>query len=970
MNYHDKTKEELLIELQELQKKYNSLYDLYNSDITKGKQAEESLNKLEERQRFILESLPVAIYSSPVNPDCDTTWISGDVKKITGFEVSEYLSENDFWRKRLHPDDQKCVLDAFVNLPLNKETTLEYRWLCKDNQYHWFQDRSVLLENNAHKEYLGVIVDITERKQFEEELIKAKENTEENEKRFNTIIQSQVEGISFVNQNEIFEFANLAADRIFETETGLLTGTCLFDFLIPAEKEKIIFQSQNRKNKITNTYDIQIITKKGNSKYLQVSATPKFDENGIYLGAYGVFRDITNQKLAEKALALQNESFSKLNQFSIELAKLSSEDNLEVFISKKIKDFTGATGVVYSAYNNENKTLSPKHIELEQEILQKVFNLLGKQVSKISSPVNDEVYKKITKNIIGIYGSLTESSFGAVSIHIGALIQKIIRADRFIGVAFLIEGKLFGSTLLAMGKHQPDPPKDMLENFAFLAAVSLRRKRAEEALRESEEKYKVITQSTLDVIFIIDKLGKQLFFNKSVEIVLGYKAEEQVGKSFTQFVPRNQLPSYFSALKNVFPHKEVSNFVTQIYHKDGHLVDVEINGKIVKLNGKEVGLGTIRDITERKQSDRALQLAKESYFDIFNSVSEAIYVMDEAGTFIDVNKGAEKMYMLTSQELIGKNPADVAASDRNNIGEIQQMLKKVAETGESAHFDFWAIRKNGEVFPKEVIVNRGKYFEKNVLIATARDITEKKFSEEQLKLKNKELIIANADKDRFMSILAHDLKSPFNSILGFLQLLSLNIRNYDIDKIEKQISIINKSAQSFYSLLEDLLLWARSQSGKIPFEPQKIRFRDICNDIMGDIKIIADSKNITVNHLVAEGISVFADRDMLKTIMRNLISNAIKFTLPNGNITIASEKNENEVIISVHDTGIGISKSSIEKLFRIDENFTTPGTMNEQGTGLGLIICKEFIEMHGGEIIVESEEGKGSTFRFSLKGLE
>jgi len=966
MNYEFLSKKDLIIELQRLGKEIETLKA--NSGFVNVKPASvlNSFAQSEVRQRLILESLPVVVYSSPMNPEIDTIWISGDVKKVTGYEVDEYLSESDFWRNRIHPQDKERVLNSFKNSTPTTEISIEYQWKCKDQQYRWFHDRSVLVEGETGLEFLGVIIDISERKTFEKELVIAKEKIRESEEWFKAIVQSQFEGVGFVNHDEVFEFANNALEKIFEVEANGLLGAFLFDFLPPGEKLIITQQSENRKKGITNTYEHQIVTKKGNAKYLQVSATPRYSD-GIYKGAYAVVRDITQQKLTEIELAVQNKLISKLNKFSIDLASLAPEDNLELFISKGILEFTGAMGATYSEYSSENKSLRLSHIEVEKGVLKFLIDKIGPRFNKISSPVSDTIYQQITNNIIGVYRNLTEASFGAISKTVGDIIQRTIKADRFIGVAYLIEGNLYGSTLIAMGKNQPDPPIEFLENFAFLAAVSLRRKKAELALRESEESYKVITQSTLDVIFGIDKFGKQLFFNKSIEKVLGYTVEEQIGKSFVDFVPKNQVFSYFSVLKEVWLNKEITNFVAQIKHKEGHLVDVEINGKLVTLNGKEVGLGTIRDISERKKSHLELQLAKESYLDIFNSVSEAIYVIDDSGEFIDVNVGAERMYQLVRDELIGKTPASVAAPDRNDLVGIQKIMEDVAKTGIAAKFDFWAVRKDGEVFPKEVIVNRGKYFGKNVLIATARDVTEKKLYEEQLKLKNEELIVSNSNKDKFMYILAHDLRSPFNSILGFSELLHDNLRQYSIDKIEEQIGIINTSAQNFYTLLNDILLWGRSQSGNIPYEPKLLSLTDISDEVLAAVKLNAHIKNITIDHFVLEKIVVFADVDMVKTILRNLISNAIKFTMPGGQISISYFTDSNEVIVRINDSGVGVAKENFDKLFRIDANYTTKGTHNEKGTGLGLVLCKEFVEKLGGRIWIESEVGIGSTFSFSLK---
>jgi signal transduction histidine kinase len=249
---------------------------------------------------------------------------------------------------------------------------------------------------------------------------------------------------------------------------------------------------------------------------------------------------------------------------------------------------------------------------------------------------------------------------------------------------------------------------------------------------------------------------------------------------------------------------------------------------------------------------------------------------------------------------------------------------------------------------------------------TMDDITLRKQIEEDLKRKNAELQKLNADKDSLMSILAHDLISPFNSILGYLDLLATNIRHYDLDKIEEQVTVVNRSATNAFHLLEDLLLWARSQSGAIPYEPKEISLKWVYDEVLALLKTTADTKNITIKSYDTCGITVFADSDMLNTMLRNLISNAIKFTRNGGTITIGTEQHGSAVTISISDTGIGIATDVLSKLFDATQLYTSPGTANEKGTGFGLLICKKFAEQHGGKIWVESELGKGSTFSFTL----
>ena len=236
----------------------------------------------------------------------------------------------------------------------------------------------------------------------------------------------------------------------------------------------------------------------------------------------------------------------------------------------------------------------------------------------------------------------------------------------------------------------------------------------------------------------------------------------------------------------------------------------------------------------------------------------------------------------------------------------------------------------------------------------------------KIKENEKKLLQLNADKDRFISILGHDLKNPFNNILGFSEILTDEIDSLNKDEIKEIAGNINKSAQITNNLLEDILMWARTQQGNIPFKPQNLSFSDICKNILEILNPNANAKNIAINYSTADHINVFADVDMLKTVLRNLVSNAIKFTNNGGAININAKQIDSNVTISVSDNGIGIAPDDLAKLFDISEVLTTKGTAGETGTGLGLLLCKEFVEKHGGKIWVESEVGKGSDFKFTL----
>lgn len=229
-----------------------------------------------------------------------------------------------------------------------------------------------------------------------------------------------------------------------------------------------------------------------------------------------------------------------------------------------------------------------------------------------------------------------------------------------------------------------------------------------------------------------------------------------------------------------------------------------------------------------------------------------------------------------------------------------------------------------------------------------------------------ELHELNAMKDKLFSIIAHDIKNPFNIILGFSEMLSKKLKDWDDDKKAKVIDSIYYSSKRIYKLLEQLLVWARSQSGKLEFKPQAVHLETTFKNVLEIFEANANNKHISLHYKTEPSLHVLADTQLLDTILRNLISNAIKFTNENGHITLSACKKNNNIEFSIADDGVGMPAEKANNLFRNMINKSTTGTQKEQGTGLGLLICRDFVVMHNGKIWAKSQPGKGSTFYFTI----
>lgn len=236
----------------------------------------------------------------------------------------------------------------------------------------------------------------------------------------------------------------------------------------------------------------------------------------------------------------------------------------------------------------------------------------------------------------------------------------------------------------------------------------------------------------------------------------------------------------------------------------------------------------------------------------------------------------------------------------------------------------------------------------------------------EIKQSREKLKDLNATKDKFFSIIAHDLKNPFSTLLGFSKLLFENAPNYTTNQIQEYAQIMNNTAKQSYTLLENLMHWAKTQTGNITVIPESSSMDNLLSITIPLVSGSALKKNITIESNVDKDNLVYIDNSLTTTILRNLLTNAIKFTHTNGKIIVSTKKKNEFLEVSITDTGVGIDPKNIEKLFRIDSKVSSPGTESEEGTGLGLILCKEFVEKQGGTIWVTSELGKGSKFTFTL----
>jgi PAS domain S-box-containing protein len=332
--------------------------------------------------------------------------------------------------------------------------------------------------------------------------------------------------------------------------------------------------------------------------------------------------------------------------------------------------------------------------------------------------------------------------------------------------------------------------------------------------------------------------------------------------------------------------------------------------------------------------------------------------------FLEVNQAAVNHYGYSKEEFLSMTLCDIQPAE--DLSALQEDLELTGNANNSSR-EWRHIKKNGDLIFVEISahsITRNGRDARHILI---QDITARKRVEAEIKLKNEELQKINAEKDKFFSIIAHDLRSPFNAFLGLTQIMTKELPSLTMVEIQEFAEIMKRSATNLFRLLENLLEWARVKQGLIPFEQKLVDLLPIVDESIEVAHESAKTKGIKIDYIVPDKLKVFADTNILQTIIRNLVSNAVKFTSKGGKISVSAKAIDNESVeISVKDTGMGMSREMIDNLFRLDVQTNRKGTENEPSSGLGLMLCKEFVEKQGGRIWVESEEGRGSTFYFTI----
>ncbi|HPR32789.1 MAG TPA: PAS domain S-box protein [Prolixibacteraceae bacterium] len=723
---------------------------------------------------------------------------------------------------------------------------------------------------------------------------------------------------------------------------------------------------------------------KGRTRWLSTRIYPIKNNLGKVENIIVTHEDISLKKNAEEELKAHAAKFEKLSHSYTEMLKLQDVEAIYDYLTQTLHQQFPDSVILFSAIDNTESYSRVKSIRgLSGERIQKAFKKVGfdifeKPFKIISSHLKLFQSGKLHEFIKG----LTDFSGPEFPPLAATALEKMLGIKKIYTIGIKKDQHLYATVHFFHRSNVPISDTEYIELFVQQAGIIIERKLLEKQLRDSEERYRMIAENISDVIWSIDIQNLRFtYISPSVTNLTGFSVEEAMQQTIrealdpesAEYIARElpkRIEEYYRGARN----HQTDVHVMRQRCKNGEYIWVEFTtffefGPKEEITGV---LGITRNINDRKIAEEQLRLSEQKFRLLFENSPLGIYLARADGTIEEGNEALLKILGSPSLDATKKiNVRTFPPLVKNGYAEIFNQCiadNKILKT-EMPYSTKWG--KN--IYLSSYLVPlTDPYGKVEKVFTLMEDITRRKEIEQTLKESAEELRQNNATKDKFFSIIAHDLRSPFASILSLTELMDENSQSLSAAELQQFAQSINKTARSTYQLLDNLLEWSRLQRGIIPFNPEPIRIDEAFLRFDEQIEEAARKKGIKLEtHIKGDNISVFADKNMVKTILRNLLTNAIKFTYPGGSVIMNVEKQaDSRVLLSINDTGIGMKKELIDNLFHIDRNVSRPGTLNEPSTGLGLIICKEFVERHNGTIWAESNTGEtgtaGSTFYFTL----
>ena len=840
-------------------------------------------------------------------------YTSPQIYAISGFKQEEMIGKSGF--KFMHPDDIKKAADILKEVIVKKNKMyFEYRTIHKDGYYIDVSASGRLVNIEGEDRIFAVVRDISEQKKSEKKL-------KESEKMYKTL-SNELEAIldripaTIFRKNRKGEYTqvNQAFTETFNLNKEDIIGKTSFDFF-PSDRAEIIHKNDLKvmtsgKPQLNNEVNVDV---DGEKKSLIINKIPQFNTDGDVIGLIGITTDISQRIAYEQELIESEKKFRQLIEDSLEGVWVIDEEANTTLVNPSMSRILG--------------------YEVDEMIGRNLFDFILQEDIETTKNTLNRRRKGIKEEIE----------------------KKFLRKDGKKVITRLMSSPIYDND----GKYTGA--------IAFVSDIT-DRKKTENLLRESEEKFRTLFEIVPASIAVMDLKGNIVLYNQKFCDLHSVKNPELLeGKNIRDFFTENDLPILKESInKSLKGTSREINHYTMLKEDGSEFLAEAISVGIKDKNGKITGLiGVAQDITERMRAEQNLKeseekfrmIAEHSFMGILITVDDKIEYMNNALLHI---------FEYTSEEIVNWTTNNIIQmiypDDLHFLREYRKKLRK-GDPDVKPYYSYRIFTKSGKLKWVDQFSTAIKYMGRPAELVTIMDITEKKEAEQ-------ELVKLNSLKSELMRRTSHELKTPLVSIKGYSDLL-LNVHKDKLDDyVLASVVEIKQGCERLESLIQDILNTSELESGVV-------KLNKIVEDLSFFIKLsvrelrgLAKLRNHTINLTLPDKLITSFEPEQMHQVISNLINNAIKYTPPEGTIEIESEVEDKMIIISIKDSGIGLTEEEKERLFTQFGKIERYGQgldIISDGSGLGLYISKKIVELHGGKIWVESEgRNKGSTFFFTL----
>jgi PAS domain S-box-containing protein len=875
-------------------------------DISRLKATERKLMESETKFRTVFENSAVAIT------------LTDDKERIVSWnKYAEYLlgmTREDLYLKpvaSLYPREEWLKIREEKIRDKGTQDRLETKIIRKNKELLDVDVSLSVLKDHQGSVMgsIGIIKDISDRKEIERKL------TYEHGL-LQSLLDNIPDSIYFKDKAGRFIKVNRAKAAHTDMVPEEMVGKTDFDFL-PEDEAREIWEDEKRimeteepvVNKIEKITDINEM-----ERWVSVTKTSRYDQNGKVIGTMGISRDITDLKKTNEKLGKSEKKYKDLFETAIDPIVVLDKNGFFVNVNQQVEKILG---------------FSKKELQ-------------GKQFHKLEIVSPDY----IEKTLENFHRRMRGENIPPYEIKVVAKNGDVIPLE--INANPLYEGKEIVGDLVIL--------RDLRERY--------KRRKIEESLLLSERRFQRIFDASSDFLLYLDGDGVILDINSTALDLCGLKKDQLQEKSFTclhKIFPRKDMKKHLRVVEQARRGVKIGDYETELKDKHGEIYRFLFSIDIIEEQGDVKGvLVKGRDITQRQKAWNELVKLEEKYRVLAETSADGVITIDPLGRLTYVNPSFEKICGRRKSNILATLFREYLFDD--SVYLFQQIFIDARKKGgKIKNVELELVHGDHAIVPVEMnIAPLKKHHKFAGMVCTIRDITERKKIEDELK-KSERL------KTEFMNIAAHELKSPVTPIKGYLDLIIEDDETSERVKNWARISLRN--SEQLLNLVNDILDVSRLDSDTMRLDMEKLNPEDLLKEVVEDMKPSIDKKNLVFIDEISEDLPfLFGDKKRLSQVFKNILGNAVKFT-DNGNITVGAKEEKDHLIITVEDTGIGISNDELKKIFSKFYQAYTGDDRNNQGTGLGLFICREIIRKHNGDIWAESTPGKGSKFIMKLPHL-